>query len=187
VSCVSTGQVMDVPHIRPWMCSISSYGCDPYQAMDVFHIKSWMFSTSAQGCVPCLFMDVPHIQSQDTPAHAFPTPCSTPLHLVSCCLSTAYIFSSHSLTKPSPVYCWLPDLYDLIGFHFPAPAQGPQKSWVFLSFPHTSYAGSTIYLKRAVLYLKFSVPLPLLTFLSPSLRSQRTWITNKMHLHVMDI
>lgn len=109
---------------------VETEDCALYQAMDVFHIKSWMYSISS----PLVIFNTGH-SSTCFSKPLLPPP---PLRLVSCLLSTAYVSSSHLLTKLSPVYCWLPDLYDLIGFHFSAPAQGPQKGCIFLPFLHSS-------------------------------------------------
>ena len=191
-------QIVDVPHIRSWIYSISSRGRTPYQAMDVFHINSWMYSMSTRGCVPCRYRCGPYAVpesslTQDNPPHDFSTSCSppTPLRLVSCCLSITYILSSHSVTKP-PLYCWLPDLYDLIGFHFPAPGQGPKKGCVFLSFPHFStlpvpevqFTVKEPFCIWNFLFVVLALPD---TVLCPSPCSQHTWISNKMHLRMTDI
>ena len=136
-------QVKDVSFVILWMCPRSGHRCTPNQVVDVPHIKSRVCPMSVYGCAP---YTVPESSlTQDTPPRAFPIPCSpTP------CVSYHVVYRVCLVhTKPSPMCCWLPELYDLSGFHFSAPDQGPQKAaffFLYLTFPHFC-AGSTVYLK----------------------------------------
>ena len=64
-------QSMDVPHIKLWMYPVSSYGCSPYHSMDVVHIKSWIYPMSGHGCIPFQVVNVPNIRSWICPMSVY--------------------------------------------------------------------------------------------------------------------
>lgn len=127
---------------------------------------------SVYGCAP---YPVPESSlTQDTPPHAFPTPCfphpiasRIMLFIYRVCLVQPVTHKTITRVLLVAIFVWFN--WVSLPCSRPRPSKGLRFSF-FSSLFHTFCAESTIYLKRAVLYLKFPVrcshrpvPLPLLT------------------------